>query len=255
MSRTLAFAYGIAVYAIFLLTFLYSLGFLENVAVPKSIDSGPAAPLAPGLPLNLALLSVFALQHSVMARQGFKRWWTRVVPPAIERSTYVLFASLALILLFWQWRPLPAALWKVDLAAGRFAMQALFVGGWIIVLAGTLQISHAELFGLRQVYAHWQREKLVASELATPGVYQYVRHPIYFGFLIAMWSTPSMTLGHLLLAAASTGYILVGISFEERDLAALHGEAYRRYRREVPMLIPLPPKKDAGQGKSHTAGS
>jgi protein-S-isoprenylcysteine O-methyltransferase Ste14 len=243
MSRKLAFTLGIAIYAVFVLTFLYAIGFLENFAVPKSIDSGAPSPLAQSLLLDFALLSVFALQHSIMARQGFKRWWTRVVPPALERSTYVLFSSLALLLLFWQWRPLPAELWKVDLPAGRFALQGLFLAGWIIALIGTLLVSHVELFGLRQVYLNLRREKPAAAEFRTPGLYRYVRHPIYFGFLIAIWSTPSMTVGRLLFAASSTAYLLIGICFEERDLLKFHGEAYRRYQHEVPMLIPLPPKR------------
>jgi protein-S-isoprenylcysteine O-methyltransferase Ste14 len=242
MNRKLAFAFGIVVYGIFLLTFLYAIGFLENVAVPKSIDSGRAVPLGQSLPLDFALLSVFALQHSIMARQSFKRWWTRAIPPAIERSTYVLFSSLALILLFWQWRPLPEELWQVDFAVGRYALQGLFLAGWMIALVGTLLVSHVELFGLRQVYLNLRREKPATAKFRTPGLYRYVRHPIYFGFLIAIWSTPSMTMGHLLFAAASTGYILVGSLLEERDLVKFHGEAYRRYQHEVPKLIPFPPK-------------
>jgi methanethiol S-methyltransferase len=247
MGRNIGVAYGIAVYAIFLLTFIYAIGFLDNVAVPKSIDSGTAALVGQSLPLDLALLSLFAIQHSVMARKSFKHWWTKLVPPAVERSTYVLFASLALILLFWQWRPLPAQIWKVESLAANLALQALFVAGWLIALAGTLAISHGELFGLRQVYANLRREEISAAKFKTPGLYRYARHPIYFGFLIAIWSTPSMTAGHFLLAAGSTGYLFFGMYFEERDLIANHGEAYRKYRREVSMIIPLPGKTAAGK--------
>lgn len=231
--------YGIAVYAFFLATFVYAIGFVGNVAVPRSIDSGASAPLAEALIVNLLLLGLFAVQHSVMARRGFKRWWTRIVPERLERSTYVLAATAALALLLWQWRPIAEpVIWSVQDRAGALLLQAVFWLGWATLLASTFMIDHFELFGLRQALGA-QR----APQFRTPGLYRYVRHPIYLGFLLAFWATPHMSAGHLLFAAATTGYILIGIWFEERDLVAQFGERYRSYRRQVGMLLPRPRAK------------
>jgi protein-S-isoprenylcysteine O-methyltransferase Ste14 len=244
MSRILSVAYGAVSYLIFLGTFLYAIGFVGNRFVPKSIDSGAASALVPALAVNTALLLLFAVQHSVMARPWFKRWWTRFVPASIERSTFVLFASLVLILLYWQWRPLPDAVWILD-GPAAVAMEILFWTGWGIVLISTFMISHFHLFGLTQVHHHFLGKKAAEPEFKVAGFYRMVRHPIMAGFLIAFWSTPRMTFGHLLFAAATTGYILVALQFEEHDLARMFGEKYRRYRQEVRMLIPFPKRPRA----------
>ena len=240
--RLLAAAYGLVCYAVFLGSFVYAIGFVGNIAVPKSIDSGPAGPLSEALLRDVALLGIFAVQHSVMARPAFKRWWTRLVPETVERSTYVLFASLALILLFWQWRPMLTPIWTVASPAGSIALQLLFWLGWLLVLVSTFLISHFELFGLRQVWLNLRSERLPDPVFRTPFLYGLVRHPIYLGFILAFWAAPVMTLGHLLFALATTLYILIAIQLEERDLVRLFGENYAGYRRRVPMLIPLPPR-------------
>jgi protein-S-isoprenylcysteine O-methyltransferase Ste14 len=232
----LSIIYGVAVYLFFLATFIYAIGFVGNVAVPKSIDSGPAGPLGEALAINVALLGLFAIQHSIMARRWFKEAWTRIVPPAVERSTFVLAATLCLALLLWQWRPLPTPIiWSVESSFGSSALQAVFWLGWGVLLLATFLINHFELFGLRQAFAGFD---VPPAQFRTPLLYRYVRHPIYLGFVLAFWATPVMTAGHLLFAAGATGYIFLGIFFEERDLVAQFGDQYRRYREQVGMLLP-----------------
>jgi len=235
-----ALAYGLFCYIVFLFTLLYAIGFVGNFAVPKSIDSGVAGSPLNALLVDALLLGVFAVQHSVMARPAFKRWWTRLVPPALERSTYVLMASAALLLIYWQWQPLPAPVWTVTNPLGVTVLDAVFWLGWATLVVSTFVINHFELFGLWQVYAHARGKNSPPPKFEVRSIYRLVRHPIYLGFILAFWSTPAMTVGHLFFAIATTGYILVGIYFEERDLVASFGDQYRRYRGQVRMLLPLP---------------
>ena len=239
MARIVTFVYGLVAYLFFLVTFLYAIGFVTGIVVPKTIDGGTIVPLAEALIVNLALLALFAVQHSVMARPGFKRWWTTVIPHSAERPTYVLLATTALALLLWQWRPMPEIVWRATDPTIAAALIGLSLLGWLIVLLSTFMISHFELFGLYQVIMNLLERKIPSAQFKTPYLYKFVRHPIYLGFIIAFWATPAMTVGHLLFAAVTTAYIFVGIFLEERDLIETFGDEYRRYRARVSMLIPF----------------
>lgn len=239
MGALLSLLYGFVAYACFLGVFLYAIGFIGNVFVPKSIDTGAPAPLAEALMVDLALLGLFAVQHSVMARRSFKAWWTRIVPEAIERSTFVVVSSAALALLLWQWRPIAEpVVWQIANPVTAKLVWFVFWLGWAVLLLSSFLINHFELFGVSQVVANLSGGEPAKPEFRTPLFYRYVRHPLYLGFLLSFWAAPVMTAGHLLFAIACTGYILIGIAFEERDLVAQFGERYLRYRRQVGMLIP-----------------
>jgi protein-S-isoprenylcysteine O-methyltransferase Ste14 len=238
MHRIGVFVYGVLSYVCFLATFLYAIGFVGGFGVPHSIDSAAEGPLGMAVLVDVLLLAAFALQHSVMARPAFKRWWTRIVPAPAERSTYVLTSSLALLLLFWQWRPIGGVVWQVDHPLGQAVLHGLFAAGWLTVLVTTFLINHFDLFGLRQVWFHLRAEPYRPLGFVTPGPYRYVRHPLYVGWLLAFWATPTMTAAHLVFTVATTAYILIAIRLEERDLGEVHGETYAEYRRSVPMLVP-----------------
>lgn len=238
MNRYLTISYGAGCYVVFLASFFYAIGFVGNLVVPRTVDHGVAASIAEAVVVNVLLLAVFAMQHSVMARPAFKRWWTRLVPNAIERSTYVLLSSLALFLLYWQWRTMPGLVWNVAWQPGRIALWVLFAAGWTTVLLGTFMVSHFDLFGLRQVYLAWRGTPYTDLEFRTSLLYRLVRHPLMLGFIVAFWATPTMTVGHLLFAVATTSYILIAIQLEEHDLESALGDHYRDYRARVPMLIP-----------------
>jgi methanethiol S-methyltransferase len=237
-KRLLFFAYGVVSYLIFFATFLYAIAFVGGFAVPRRLDDPVQTPLPQALLINGILLTIFAVQHSVMARPWFKERWTRIVPWAIERSTYVLFASLALLLLFWQWRPIGIEIWTIEHPVVKAALWTLFAAGWATVLIVTFLINHFDLFGLRQVWLPLVGKPYTRVSFRTPLPYRFVRHPLYFGFLLAFWMTPTMTLAHLVFAIATTAYIVLAIQFEEHDLVAEHGAKYEDYRRRVPMLLP-----------------
>ncbi|MVT74711.1 DUF1295 domain-containing protein [Bradyrhizobium cajani] len=236
--KFIAFLYGIAAYLVFFVTILYAIGFVMGLVVPKTIDTGTDTPTAEAVIINLLLMTLFALQHSVMARSQFKAWWTQFVPKPVERSTYVLLASLSLLLLFWQWRPLPAIIWEIENADLAATLATLSFAGWVLVFTSTYMINHFELFGLHQVTNHLVGKETPPPRFKTPMLYKFVRHPIYLGFIIAFWAAPVMTAGHLLFAAVTTLYIFVGIALEEHDLVDLFGEEYRQYKQRVSMLIP-----------------
>ena len=238
-KRITFFAYGTLSYLVFFATFLYAIGFIGNFGVPRTLDGTPNGPLAVAFAIDVALLTLFAVQHSMMARKWFKDWWTRIVPRPLERSTYVLFSSVALILLFWQWRPLGGVVWSIEDPVGRVVLRALFAFGFALVLVSTFLINHFDLFGLRQVWLYLLGRPYSALQFGTPGPYRLVRHPLYVGWLFAFWCTPTMTLAHLLFSVATTGYILIAIQLEERDLVREHGDTYKAYRRSVPMLVPF----------------
>ncbi len=239
VNRLAAFTYGLVCYLIFLATFLYAIGFIGNVFVPKSIDSGRSETLLKALLIDTALLGVFAIQHSVMARAWFKRVWTRVVPGVVERSTYVLLSSLALLLMFWQWRPIGGVIWNARSAVGQLLLFALFWAGWVTVLWSTCLINHFDLFGLRQVYLYLRSQPYTSPGFRTPSLYNVVRHPLYLGWLMVFWGAPVMTVAHLIFSLATTAYILIAIQLEERDLVKIHGNDYLKYRRRIPMILPL----------------
>ena len=245
--RISVFLYGLVCYAVFFGTFLYAAGFIGNLSVPKSIDSAPQKPLSQALLINVLLLGIFAVQHSLMARPFFKQAWTKIVPKEAERSTYVLFSSLALILMFWQWQPMGGIVWNVQDPVARGLLLSLFAFGWLLVLATTFLINHFDLFGLRQVTLYLMGKEYTRLPFKTPGLYKFVRHPLYVGWFFAFWATPTMTAAHLVFALATTAYILIAIQWEERDLVNEHGQAYENYRRNVPMLIPSGKKKDVPQ--------
>ena len=238
----LALLYGLICYVMFLAAFLYAVGFAGNLLVPKGIDDGPAVALGTALLTNVLLLALFAVQHTIMARPGFKRWWTKIVPASVERSTFVLMTNLILFLLYWKWQPIAGDVWNVESTAGKAVLWGLFALGWLCVLVSTFLIDHFDLFGLRQVWLRFRNREYTPPAFRETSLYAYVRHPILLGFIIAFWATPHMTWGHLLFAVATTGYMLVGIQFEERDLAAAH-PPYADYKKRVPMLVPTGGKR------------
>jgi protein-S-isoprenylcysteine O-methyltransferase Ste14 len=246
MAGLVALIYGVVAYGFTLVALLYLVGFVGNLIVPKSIDSGAAGPLLYSMIVDTMLIGLFAVQHSLMARQGFKRWWTRFVPPPVERSTYVLFASFALLILYWQWQPIPALVWSVHNLTAGTVLYGVFWLGWVVLVASTFLISHFELFGLSQAFSRLLGKQLSDARFRAPLFYRRVRHPIYLGVLLAVWATPTMTVGHLLFSVVITGYILIGIQLEERDLVQQFGDQYRSYRQHAAMLVPLPGRRFTG---------
>jgi protein-S-isoprenylcysteine O-methyltransferase Ste14 len=240
MGRMLIFFYGIVSYSVFFSSFLYSIGFLGNQIVTKSIDSGVPASFGQAIMTNVLLLGLFGVQHSVMARGGFKRWWTRFVPEPVERSTYVFLSGLVFFLLFWQWRPMTDMVWYIETPSVRTILTAFSWFGWALVVIGSFLVNHFDLFGLRQVYLHLKGQEYTHVGFKAPALYKYVRHPIMLGYVIAFWSTPHMTVGHLIFTVTMTVYILIGVRLEERDLLSVHGAAYEKYQQQVSMLLPVP---------------
>lgn len=253
MKRILFFLYGVISYSIFFGVFCYLPGFIGNFLVPKSIDSPASGPIGEALLINAGLLALFAVQHSVMARKGFKDWWTKFIPKPLERSTYVLFSSLAVILLYWQWQPMGGVIWEVTDSAVIAILNGLMIFGWLLVLVTTFLINHFDLFGLRQVYLYLRGKKYTDLGFVTPGPYRLVRHPLYLGWLFMFWFTPVMTVAHLVFAIATTAYILLAIQFEEKDLTRIHGKDYQNYRKTVPMIFPFGKKSKTAQGALNTA--
>ena len=250
MARAATLIYGLVCYVMFLGVFLYLIGFLGNYLVPKTVDSGTEGSLTTALLVNILLLAFFGIIHSVMARPTFKNSWTKIVPASVERSTYMLITNLQLMLLFWQWRPMTGMIWEVNNTIGQGILWALFGAGWLLVLVSTLQINHADLFGMRQVWLHFRGREYTHVALATPILYKHVRHPLYVGWIMGFWGTPRMTLGHLMFAVGMTAYIMIAIRYEERDLVRFLGEDYKKYREKVPMLIPR-----LGKGHATIKGS
>jgi methanethiol S-methyltransferase len=243
VGRALVATYGVVSYLLFFVTFLYAIGFVGNLVVPKTIDSGSGIVNLESILINVLLLGLFGLQHSVMARPGFKNWWTTFIPKQIERSTFVLLASLTLDLLFSQWRSITTVVWSVEIPAVRIVLYVLFAAGWLIVLLSTFMINHFDLFGLRQVYTYLRNREYKELGFRTPLLYKFLRHPIMLGFLIAFWATPHMTVGHLLFAIVTTAYILVAVQLEERDLTQYFGDQYREYKHTTSMFVPRMPKR------------
>lgn len=250
MKRTLFLLYGVTCYFCFFGTFLYLIGFVENFLVPKSIDTGEVVPLSQALLINTLLVALLGVQHSTMARPGFKAWWTRMIPKPIERSTYVLITSALFCLIFWQWRPIPTVIWQVDHSTIRTLLIAVSVMGWGIALYASFLIDHFDLFGLRQVWLYFRGRPYVHPPFKRPPLYRLVRNPLMLGFLIAFWFTPDMTSGHLLFCLLFTTYILIGVSFEERDIERILGEDYRRYRAQTPMLLPRPRRRSLADSRA-----
>ncbi|MBT7951158.1 MAG: isoprenylcysteine carboxylmethyltransferase family protein [Gammaproteobacteria bacterium] len=239
MSRILVSLYGVVSYIVFFLSFLYAIAFVGNIFVPKTIDSGDAGPVVSSVIINMILLGLFAIQHSVMARPAFKHWFTRFIPEVIERSTYVLLSSLLLFLLFWQWQKMPGIIWNIKSPVGSMILTSIFWFGWLFVLLSTFMINHFDLFGLRQVYINFKGQEYSHLDFRIIGLYKLCRHPIMLGFVIAFWATPTMTTGHLLFAAVTTVYIYIALQFEERDLVTFFGDVYKNYQQKVPMLFPF----------------